>query len=103
MEQQMTSQSDEKWVSVERADGVPLSASELIPLIKARKSMAEALASRFGEGVSAWFKGYNDMTENNYFVSDFCFMLELCEAQNRRIKQLEAEAAELRYEIEAKS
>lgn len=84
-----------------RNDGVPLEANELIPLIKSRKEMAETVAKRFGDSSTAWFRGYNDMTDNNWFISDFCFLLELSEVQDQEIKRLREELSEFKFKLEA--
>lgn len=84
-----------------RPDGVPLEAKELIPLIKQRKEMAESLAAKFGDGAAGWFAGYNDLTSNNYFISDFGFMLELIEAQDAEIKRLHGIISDMDYKLEA--
>ncbi len=84
-----------------RNDGVPLEANELIPLIKARKEMAETVAKRFGDASAAWYRGYNDMTDNNWFIGDFGFLLELCGVQDQEIKRLRGECSELKFKLEA--
>lgn len=87
--------------TLNRPDGVPLEAKELIPLIKQRKEMAESLAAKFGDGTAAWFRGYSDMSKSNQFVSDFGFMLELIEAQGAEIKRLQGIISDMDYKLEA--